>query len=72
MMNLTNREIEILKLLCFSNCEIALKCNVSANTVRSYITNIFNKLGTDNRQTAQIKAVKLGIITLDDIQVEGF
>lgn len=70
-MNLTNREIEILKCLCLSNCEIAAKLNITANTAKNYISNIFNKLGTDNRQTAQIKAVKLGIITLDEIIMEN-
>lgn len=69
-MNLTNRELDVLRLLCLSNCEIAAKLNIAANTVKNYISDIFNKLGTDNRQTAQIKAVKLGIITLDDIQME--
>lgn len=69
-MNLTNREIEVLKLLCFSNYEIAQELDIAVNSVRNYVSDIFNKLGTNNRQTAQIKAVKSGIITLEEIITE--
>lgn len=67
---LTNRQIEVIKLLCFSNYEIARKLRITPNTVKNYVGDIFNKLGTDNRQTAQIKAVKLGIISINEIITE--
>lgn len=68
---LTNRQIDVLKLLCFSNLEIAQKLNITPNTVKNYVGDIFNRLGTDNRQTAQIKAVKLGIISINEIITES-
>ena len=68
---LTNRQIEVIKLLCFSNFEIARRLRITPNTVKNYVGDIFNRLGTDNRQCAQIKAVKLGIVKLDEIITEG-
>lgn len=67
---LTNRQTDILKMLCLNNLEIAERLNITPNTVKNYVSDIFNRLGTDNRQTAQIKAVKLGIITLEEIITE--
>lgn len=67
---LTNRQTDILKMLCLNNFEIAERLNITPNTVKNYVSDIFNRLGTDNRQTAQIKAVKLGIITLEEIITE--
>lgn len=68
---LTNRQIDVIKLLCFSNLEIAERLHIAPNTVKNYVGDIFNRLGTENRQSAQIKAVKLGIIKLDEIITEG-
>ena len=49
--NLSNREIEILKLLCDgkNNNEISKMLSISLNTVKKHNSNIFNKLNVDSR-----------------------
>jgi DNA-binding CsgD family transcriptional regulator len=62
--NITNRELEVLKLLCFGyvNKEIANKLNISLFTVKSHLNSIFYKLDTKNRTQAIIKAMDLNLI----------
>jgi len=45
-----------------SNAEIASRLFVSINTVKKHITNIFNKLGVDNRLQAVEKGRSLGLL----------
>lgn len=66
----TPREMDILKMLCLENQIIGSKLYLSLSTVKTYVTRILNKMGVDNRHTAQIKAIKNGIITLEEIITE--
>ena len=66
----TPREMDILKMLCLENKLIGAKLFLSLSTIKTYVTRILNKLGVDNRQIAQIKAIKLGIISLEEIITE--
>ena len=49
---LTSREMDVLKGICMaqSNKEIAQSLNVSEKTVRNHVSNLFSKLGIQNRQ----------------------
>lgn len=49
--NLTNREVEILKLVLndFRNIDIVAKLNISESTVKTHIRNIYRKLGVNHR-----------------------
>ncbi len=57
--DLTEREREVLKLMVdgLNNTEIAAKLLVSQSTVKYHISNIFSKLGVENR----VEAVRLAI-----------
>lgn len=61
---LTPREEEVLRLLAqgLSNPEIAERLNLSAGTVRNYVSEAFAKLGVSDRAQAAIMAVKLRLI----------
>jgi DNA-binding NarL/FixJ family response regulator len=61
---LTPREEEVLRLLAqgLSNPEIAEQLNLSAGTVRNYVSEAFAKLGVSDRAQAAIMAVKLRLI----------
>ena len=61
---LTSREEEVLRLLAqgLSNPEIAEQLNLSAGTVRNYVSEAFAKLGVSDRAQAAIMAVKLRLI----------
>ena len=65
---LTEREKQVLKLLCLPNSEIAQRLCITAITVKSHVRNIFNKLVCENRQRALIKALKLKIISIDEVE----
>lgn len=64
--NLSGRETEILKLLAegYSNQEIAAQLNVSINTVKTHISNVYDKLNVNRRTQAVAKARELGLILI--------
>jgi len=51
---LTERQVEILRLIALgrSNAQIAEELVLSAHTVKHHVTNILNKIGSDNRAGA--------------------
>ena len=61
--NLTEREIEVLRLLAqgASNPQIAEKLVITVNTVKTHIRHILTKLQLENRTQAAAYAVKKGI-----------
>ena len=67
-MKLTQRELEVLKLLCLQNKEIAKRLIISIRTVKSHVHNILDKLVCETRQRALIKALKLKIISIDEVE----
>jgi len=62
-LGLTAREVEMLEFLRRgkSNKEIARDLKLSPNTVKTHLTNLYEKLGVNNRTQAIIKAVELSI-----------
>jgi LuxR family maltose regulon positive regulatory protein len=58
MIPLTSREEEILRLLAqgYSNQKIADKLYVSINTVKTHVSNLFEKLGASSRVDALLRA----------------
>lgn len=66
--NLTPREIDVLALAAkgASNKTIAVNLNLTENTVKKYMMNVFDKLGVHSRTAAVIAAKQVGLLTLDD------
>ena len=62
---LSTREAAILKLIAqgLSNKEIARSLDVTPETVKSHVKNIFIKLGAEKRAQAVARAQSLGLIT---------
>jgi len=62
---LSARELEVLQLLARgdSNPEIAEVLVLSVQTVKSYVCNIFSKLGVKNRVQAVARARALGLLS---------
>ena len=63
---LTNREIEILKLLAngMANKQIAYRLKISEKTVRNHVSNMYEKLGIYDRSQAVLYAVRKGLVEL--------
>jgi DNA-binding CsgD family transcriptional regulator len=61
---ITNRELEVLRLLCLGcvNKEIANQLNISLFTVKSHLNSIFYKLDSKNRTQTIIKAMDLNLL----------
>ena len=62
--NLTQREIEVLRLLAggLTNQEIAERLYVSENTVKTHLANIYGKLGARDRREAITRARSAGLL----------
>jgi DNA-binding NarL/FixJ family response regulator len=61
---LTNREVEILKLLAsgMANKQIAYRLRISEKTVRNHVSNLYEKLGISDRSSAVLYAVRKGLV----------
>jgi len=61
---LTNREIEILKLLAngMANKQIAYRLKISEKTVRNHVSNMYEKLNIYDRSQAVLYAVRKGLV----------
>lgn len=62
--NLSQREMEVLKLIVegYSNPEIASQLYLSANTVKTHVRGIMNKLAVDDRVQAAVVALRSGLV----------
>ena len=70
---LSDRELKILKVLAsgMSNKQIAEKLSINLRTVKAHMSNIFTKMNVASRSEALIKALRLGLLTLEDIEEKG-
>jgi two-component system, NarL family, nitrate/nitrite response regulator NarL len=61
---LTPRERDIVGMVVagYSNPDIARKCSISEQTVKHHVSNVFDKLGVDNRVELALFAVNHGLI----------
>jgi len=69
---LTERELEVLGLIAKgkSNQEIADELVISDATVRTHVSNILGKLHLASRTQAALYALRKGLASLDDVEVE--
>ena len=65
--SLTPAETNVLRSIVggMSNKEIAFALDVSENTVKSHIQNIFSKIGVSDRTSAATAAIKRGLVRVD-------
>ncbi len=68
MENLTPRQQQVLGLVAkgLSTSEIAHALKITEKTVRNHISNMFQRLGVENRVQAARVALKRGLVSLDD------
>jgi NarL family two-component system response regulator LiaR len=69
--SLTEREMDVLRLLAHgrTNAEIAEELVVGTETVKTHVGNILAKLHLAHRTQAAIRALKEGLISLDEIEL---
>lgn len=65
--DLTAAERRILEMLAggMTNKEIAFGLDVSENTVKTHVKNLFGKLGVSDRTSATTEAIKRGLVRID-------
>ena len=66
---LSLREQEILSLVArgMNNKNVALQLSLSSSTVKTYLVEIFAKLGVNSRTEAVITGLRAGLLSLDDL-----
>lgn len=64
MTNLTDRELEIIRLVVrgMSNKDIANCMQISPHTAKFHVSNIARKLGVSRRTEVAVKAVQEGLV----------
>jgi two-component system response regulator DegU len=64
---ITKREEEVLQLIAdgLSTTEVAAKLYISVKTVKNHLASIYQKLDSRDRTQAVVRAVRMGIISLD-------
>ena len=70
---LPNRESEVPELLVHgaSKQEMANRLYITSGTVKAHLTSIFNKLHVSSRTQAIIRAVKTGLVMIEEAEFEG-
>jgi DNA-binding NarL/FixJ family response regulator len=65
--DLTRTEENVLRMIVggMSNKEIAFALDVSENTVKTHVKNIFGKIGVSDRTSAATTAIKRGLVRVD-------
>ena len=64
---LTQRELEVLQLLAegATNSEISLRLYISQKTTKNHLAAIFQKLDVTNRTQALVRAVVMGLVSIE-------
>lgn len=64
---LSAREIDVLKLIAkgMNNDEIARTLFISPHTVKNHVSNVYRKMGMDDRTQVAITALRLGLVPLE-------
>lgn len=70
-MHLTKKEKEVLKKILLSNKDISNDLVITLSTVKTHIFKIMKKLKSKNRGIALIKAIRLRLLNLDEVDI-GF
>ena len=67
---LTPRERDVLRQLALgrSNKEIAAALLIGEETVKSHVGGVFAKLQVENRAQAVVRAIRLRLVTLDELE----
>lgn len=65
--DITTAESNVLRMIVggMSNKEIAFALDISENTVKSHVQNIFGKIGVSDRTSAATTAIKRGLVRID-------
>jgi DNA-binding NarL/FixJ family response regulator len=65
--DLTPAEMNVLRMIVggMSNKEMAFALDVSENTVKTHVKNIFDKIGVSDRTSAATTAIKRGLVRVD-------
>ncbi|HET7559093.1 MAG TPA: response regulator transcription factor [Limnochordia bacterium] len=64
---LTPREVDVIKLIAkgYTNQQIADELFISPHTAKNHVSNIYRKLGIDDRTRVALIAIQAGLVSLD-------
>ena len=71
---LTEREAEVLRLVArgWANKQIAQELFVGEKTVKAHVSNILTKLGVQSRTQAALHAVRIGLVSMNELNEESW
>jgi NarL family two-component system response regulator LiaR len=71
---LTEREAEVLRLVArgWANKQIAQELFVGEKTVKAHVSNILTKLGVHSRTQAALHAVRIGLVSMNELNEESW
>lgn len=72
MCGITDSDVELIKCLCLPNKTIASTLSIPSTAIGMKLARLAIKMKVENRTTIVIKALKLGIITIDQLVYREF
>ena len=71
---LTERETEVLKLVAWgkANKQISHALSIGEKTVKAHVSSILAKLGVQSRTQAALYALRIGLVTMDELNEESW
>lgn len=70
MFNISQREIEVAKLLCLPDSKIAKKLNIAKSTVQTHRLHLREKTGVVTRPSVLIEIIRAGLIDINEVETE--
>ena len=67
--DLSQRELDVLKLIAkgMSNDQIARTLFISPHTVKNHVSNVYRKMGMDDRTQVAITALRMGLVPFEKL-----
>ena len=71
---LSERETDVLRLLArgLANKEIARELSIAEKTVKTHVSSILGKLGVQSRTQAALHAVRIGLVSVEELSEESW
>ena len=70
--HITDKDLKLIKQLCLPYKIICPNLGISPEALRLRVARLMDKLGVENRTALVVKVIKLGLVSMDEFQIQEF